>query len=94
MGEVADDVVPEDLCYLGSARSHVNSHTNSGTSCNRLLDAHVVSCSSGVNSLVFSAESAAELVRCASLDEPRTTIKHEDVAFARCSFPFVLRFGV
>ena len=38
------------------------------------LDVFVVSRSFGVNSLVVSAGSSAELVRCASLDKPGTTI--------------------
>ena len=51
-----------------------NFFCHSGKSCNRFLDAVVVSWSYGVNSLVFSADSSAELVRCASLDTPGTTI--------------------
>ena len=59
-----------EIVDLGSNKFSLNSFTILAN----LADACVVSCSSSVNSLVLSAESSAELVRCASLDRPRTTI--------------------
>ena len=42
-------------------------------SCDRLLNARVISRSSGVNSFVFSAGSYAEFVTCSSFDDTGTT---------------------
>ena len=79
MEEVLDEVVLEDLCghfqkvsILATTDCPKISCNPSGKSCNRCLDAFVVSGSSSVDSLVFSAESSAELVRCAELDKPGT----------------------
>ena len=54
--------LPEDV-DLGSTKFSVNSLNHLSKSCNRLLDAKVVSCSSGVNSLMLSADSSGELGR-------------------------------
>ena len=68
--EDLDVVVLEDLCchcqkmlILVPPSFFVNSSNHSGKSCNRFLHARVVSCSSGVNSLMLSADSSAEHVK-------------------------------
>ena len=77
MEEDLYEVVLENLCchcqsisIFGPTKFSLNFSNNSGNPCNRSLDAFVVSCSSGVNFLVCSADSSAELVRCASLERP------------------------
>ena len=66
--EVVISAVTARRCWFGSTKSSVNSSYHYGKSCNRPLDARVVSCSSGVNSLMLSADSNAERARCIFLD--------------------------
>ena len=84
--------LPEDV-DLGPTKCSVNFLNHSGRSCTRLHDARVVSRSSGVDSLVVSADFSSELEGCASLDTPRTTISTNLSHLQGTTLPFSIRFG-
>ena len=73
--------LPEDL-DLGSSRVSVNSSYHSGKSCNRSVDAFVVTSSSGVKTFVLAAESSAEFVRCVT-GSTHNDDRQEVIALAR-----------
>ena len=84
--------LPEDV-DLGSTKYSVYFLNHSGTFCARFHDARVVSRSSGVNSLVVSADFSAELEGCASLDTSRTTISTKLSHLQGEMLPLWIRFG-